>query len=132
MDYIKDLLAAIGKEELGQTILPANAEFEGLAIAIAERLNGKKSYVLVENMGKMLAVKSDPKCMTSPIRDITGILSYEKVEPEKEEKTINKLSVNELDVELIKAGLSAAEVKGLTTITSKRRALEGILSGKLA
>lgn len=134
MKHLEDLLRRIGQTELGKTQVSPETKFEGEAIALSERENGDKSFVVVAWVGGKLGIKADPKAFGSKFSRILTVYRYEDPVKiiEKEEKPTAKMTNEEVTEALMKEGFTKEQVENLGNLTTKREALKRILDGKVA
>lgn len=131
MKHLEDLLRRIGQTELGKTQVSPETKFEGEAIALSERENGDKSFVIVAWVGGRLGIKADPKAFGSKFSRILTVYRYE--DPEKIiEKGPARMTNEEVTEALIEKGLTKEQVENLGNLTTKREALKRILDDKIA
>lgn len=134
MKHLDELLKRIGQSELGKSTVSPETKFEGEAIALSERENGDKSFVVVAWVGDRLGIKADPKAFGSKFSRILTVYRYE--DPvrviEKEENPTTKMTNEEVTEALIKEGFTKEQIDNLGNLTTKREALKRILDAKVA
>lgn len=149
---LEKLLKIIGNDDLGKTVMPTDWKFNGQAIALSERRNGNKTYVIVSWMNDKLVVKCDPYCMKSPLARLIEVYTYGEVDeaptktetqdqseaPTKTETSdtdeipIDKMNVEQVTAALKKQDLTDDEIDGIGNLKQKKEVLKRILAEKLA
>lgn len=132
---LENALKRIGKEELGNTTVSPETRFDGEAIALCERENGNKTFVVVAWVDNRLGLKFDPNATGSRFKKILKVYRYEdpKIAQDADEsKPISKMTAEEVMEALLKEGYTKDQVEGLGNLTTKREALKRILDAKVA